>query len=125
MVYTSGVNTVAQLSGGAQSDLQRLREVTGRVVGSVFFGTLLKTMRESELKGPFGHGGRGEQVFAAQLHGILAERMGETMRGGLDEVLYRSLERQQRLISEASTSSTSGARGELPGYSRGLEDLTA
>lgn len=80
-------------------DLTRLREISGKIVGSVFFGTLLKTMRESNLTGQYGHGGRGEEVFAAQLHGILAERMGSAMNGGLGEALYRSLEKQQTRIS--------------------------
>ena len=79
--------------------LERLRQVTGQVVGSVFFGTLLKTMRESELKGKYGHGGRGEDVFAAQLHGVLAERMGEASNHGVSEALYRHLARQQSLMS--------------------------
>ena len=80
-------------------DLSRLRETAAQVVGSVFYGTLLRTMRESDLKGPYGHGGRGEDVFAAQLDGILAERMGAATQGGLSEVLYHALERQQGLIS--------------------------
>ena len=89
----------ADASSRVTRDLKRLRETTGQVIGSVFFGTLLKTMRESKLQGPYGHGGRGEQVFAAQLHGLLAERMGRGMTNGLGETIYRSLERQQRLIS--------------------------
>ena len=93
------VDVNADASSRVTRDLKRLRETTGRVIGSVFFGTLLKTMRESKLQGPYGHGGRGEQVFAAQLHGLLAERMGRGMRNGLGETIYRSLERQQRLIS--------------------------
>ena len=83
-----------------QGDLQRLKEATGQIVGSVFYGTLLKSMRDSELKGAYGHGGRGEEVFAAQLHGIWAERMGEASNGGLTDVLYRRLEPQQRLLSQ-------------------------
>ena len=93
------IGTVRDASFAEKRDLDRLREVVGQVVGSVFYGTLLKTMRESELKGPFGHGGRGEEVFAAQLHGIMAENMGMAMKGGLGDVLYKSMERQQRLIS--------------------------
>ena len=84
-------------------DLARLRKVTGEVVGSVFFGTLLKTMRESNLKGAYGHGGRGEEVFAAQLHGILAERMGGATERGLGDAIYRALEPQQELISRQKT----------------------
>jgi hypothetical protein len=106
-VKISGVNGVTQPPGEVQRELQRLRDVTGRVAGSVFFGTMLRTMRESGLKGPYGHGGRGEEVFAAQLHEILAERIGGSMRGGFDEVLYRTLERQQRLIAGSFTFSAS------------------
>ncbi len=93
------VDMSADASSRVTRDLKRLRETTGQVIGSVFFGTLLKTMRESKLQGPYGHGGRGEQVFAAQLHGLLAERMGRGMTKGLGETIYRSLERQQTLIS--------------------------
>ncbi len=81
-------------------DLDRLEEAAGRIVGSVFFGTLLKTMRESGLKGAYGHGGRGEEVFAAQLHARFAEQAGAVRKNGLKDMLYRSLEGQQRLISE-------------------------
>ena len=97
---TSGINPVSRPPDRVQNDLDRLREVTGRVTGTVFFGTLLKSMRDSTLKGPYGHGGRGEEVFAAQLHGIIAERMGSSTRGGFGEVLYGSLEHQQLRISE-------------------------
>ena len=80
-------------------DLSRLREVTGKVVGNVFFGSMLKMMRDSKIKGTVGHGGRGEEVFSGQLHGILSERMGEKAHGGVVGALYKQLERQQQLIS--------------------------
>jgi Rod binding domain-containing protein len=81
--------------------VERLRQTTGKVVGSVFFGTLLKTMRESKLNGTIGHGGRGEEVFSAQLHGILAEKMGESQQNGVADALFRHLRKQQSLISDA------------------------
>jgi hypothetical protein len=82
-------------------DLEQLRRVTGQVVGSVFFGTLLKSMRESNLKGSIGHGGRGEEVFAAQLHGIWAEQAGQASEGRLTRALYGRLAEQQRRISQS------------------------
>ncbi len=82
-------------------DLKQLRDVSNRVVGSVFYGTMLKAMRDSKIKGAYGHGGRGEEVFAAQLHGLYAERLGAAQSGGLQEALYRSLEHQQRAMSES------------------------
>lgn len=74
---------------------QRLRETIGGVVGSVFYGTLLQRMRDSNLKGPVGHGGRGEEVFSAQLHGLLAERMGQSNNERLGDAIYERLHRQQ------------------------------
>jgi len=93
------MNASTEPSPLVKNDLARLRQSVGQVVGSVFYGTLLKALRESSLKGAYGHGGRGEEVFAAQLHGLMAERMGAAAKRGLPELLYRGLERQQRLIS--------------------------
>ena len=100
-MISSAVSRAAGSDTLAQGDLRRLKEATGKVVGSVFYGTLLKSMRDSELKGVYGHGGRGEEVFAAQLHGIWAERLGEASNGGLTDVLYRRLAHQQRLVSQS------------------------
>ncbi len=85
---------------------RRLKEVTGQVLGSVFFGTLLRIMRETDLKGMYGHGGRGEEVFSAQLHDIIAERLGMKLKTPLSEAIHRSLEgQQQRLDRQQSTPS--------------------
>jgi Rod binding domain-containing protein len=95
----SGIDIATRLLSGADHDTGRLRETVDELLGSVFFGTLLKAMRESGLKGPYGHGGRGEEVFAAQLHGMLAERMGIAADIGIGDMLYERLEKQQRCIS--------------------------
>ena len=107
-MHADSVSQMTPAVDAVGRDLIRLRETAGRVVGSVFFGTLLKTMRESTLQGPYGHGGRGEEVFAAQLHDVLARRMGTRMHHGLHEAVYRSLEGQQRLIGEHRKGETKG-----------------
>jgi len=107
-MITTAFSPAARSESLVQGDLQRLKEATGQIVGSVFYGTLLKSMRESELKGAYGHGGRGEEVFAAQLHGMWAERMGEASNGGLTDVLYRRLENQQRLMSQGREHAAGG-----------------
>jgi len=96
----TGIANVSETASVAGRDLQRLREASGKVVGSVFYGTLLRTMRESPLKGQYGHGGRGEEVFAAQLDGVMAEKMGQATNGGLADVLFETLEHQQMLVSK-------------------------
>ncbi len=97
-MQATGIESMTRTAVTATRDLDRLRETAREVVGSVFFGTLLKAMRESGLKGAYGHGGRGEEIFSAQLHGVLAERMGATMRGGLGDAIYRALEGQQNRL---------------------------
>ena len=86
----------------ADRKMDQLREVTGKVAGTVFFGTLLRSMRESTMNGAYGHGGRGEEVFSERLHGILAQRMGTSMQGGLSDALYRALRPQQERINVLS-----------------------
>ncbi len=93
------VDTAIELPPAATKGLARLRESSERVVGTVFYGTMLKAMRNSGIQGKYGHGGRGEQAFAGQLDAILAERMGAASKGGLTETLYRHLEKQQQRIS--------------------------
>jgi len=73
----------------------RLREAAGKAVGSAFYGTIFQMIRESPFKTNIGHGGRGEEVFSAQLHGVLAERLGPSNRHDLSDVLYGRLEKQQ------------------------------
>lgn len=85
---------------------RRLREVTGQVLGSVFFGTLLRIMRETESKGMYGHGGRGEEVFSAQLHGIFAERLGAKLQTPLSEAIQRSLQGQQQRLDRQQSAPT-------------------
>lgn len=94
-MVTEVTSTTIETEPAVKADLVRLRRLTGRIVGSVFYGTLLRTMRESKLKGPYGHGGRGEEVFSAQLHGMLAERLGAAGHNTLADALYDRLERQQ------------------------------
>lgn len=87
-----------------EADLRKLRDTVGKVVGSVFYGELFRAMREDPLRGTYGHGGRGEEVFGAQFDALLAERMGERDGYGVADAIFSRLEQQQRLISEARAS---------------------
>ncbi len=102
-------STSLNTASNVDRDLAALRKTSGQIVGSVFYGTLLKTMRQSVIKGEYGHGGRGEEVFANQLDAILAERMGTAGNSGLANVLYDRLERQQIGMSRASALAQEGS----------------
>jgi len=75
-------------AGGESADLRRR---VGEFVGTVFYGTLLREMQRSSLKGPFFHGGRGEEAFQGQLGLELAQRMGRAPGDPVAEAVYRSL----------------------------------
>ena len=96
---TQPVSMTASPVDRATRDMSKLRETAGSVVGNVFYGTLLKQMRESGIKGEYGHGGRGEEVFAAQLHNLLAERLGGCGNFELADAVARSCEEQQQRIN--------------------------
>ena len=71
---------------GAQAD--SMRDRVGEVVGQIFYGTLLREMQASKLKGRFGHGGRGEEVFQGQLGMELAMRIGRSGNNAIADRLY-------------------------------------
>ena len=81
---------------------RELEELTGQIVGRVFLGTLLAQMRSSSFKGKYGHGGRGEEVFAGQLDGIIAERAGGSLKSGLGKALLNHLAKQQDRLQAMS-----------------------
>ncbi len=91
---------VSESSSIEQKAVGKLREASGKLVGSVFFGKMLETMRNNPLKGKYGHGGRGEEVFSAQFHGLIAERLGNSGNNSLGQLITKSLQRQQQLIEK-------------------------
>ena len=97
---TSSVATVHLPSPERATAAEKLRESANEVVGSIFYGTLLKQMRDSQLKGPYGHGGRGEEMFQAQLHGILARRAGASRGTTLTDAIVKRYQRQADVIAE-------------------------
>lgn len=105
--------TAAQSGAGVQANvgaqLPQLRRVIGQVVGRTFYGTLLKQMRESSVRGAIGHGGRGEEVFSAQLHDLLAERIGASQAKGLSDAMVKRLSRQQAAIDRERAAAAQGA----------------
>jgi hypothetical protein len=81
----------SRLSLGRTDDAQALRRKIGEFVGLTFFAPMLKQASESKLKGKYGHGGRGEEVFRGQLNELLAQRIGESGRFGLVDELFKRL----------------------------------
>ena len=78
----------AATAGPAQRKAM-LRRATEELVGVTFFGQMLKIARQSKLKGTFGHGGHGEEVFGSQLDQHLAQELGHAVKNDLSESIYK------------------------------------
>lgn len=79
--------------GGASLEKRKamLRQAADEMVGVTFFGEMLKIARSAKLKGEIGHGGRGEEIFGAQLDQELARRAGGGLNNSLSEAIYNRL----------------------------------
>ena len=82
---------VAMTSSAQKSML--LRQAVQEAVGSVFLAPVLKMARDNPLKGEYLHGGKGEDIFGAQLDMELARRASHRVQGGLTEALLRRFDR--------------------------------
>ena len=80
-----------ELPKAAQQRKAALRTAVQEVVGTTFLGEMLKIARSSPLRTELFHGGRGEEIFRAQLDGELARRAGGAMQSGLSDAIYRRL----------------------------------
>lgn len=69
------------------------RRTIGEFVGNIFYGTLLKEMQASKLKGQVMHGGRGEEAFAGQLTLALSKKIGEAKTNPLADRMYHAMQK--------------------------------
>lgn len=70
------------------------RERVGELVGSIFYGQLLRQMNQSSLRSDLFHGGRGEEAFQGQLVQHLAERIGRSKNEPVSNAIHRSMDRR-------------------------------
>ena len=56
----------------------QVRTTFDSFVGEVFYGQMLKAMRDTVDKPAYFHGGRAEEIFQGQMDQILSEKLSET-----------------------------------------------
>jgi Rod binding domain-containing protein len=71
----SSTKTKAAEPGSGKAGDAEARKQFDAFVGEVFFGQMIKSMRETVSKPAYFHGGRGEEVFTEQLDKVLTEHM--------------------------------------------------
>lgn len=77
-----------------QAKQAELRRSAEELVGITFFQTLLQSAHNSRLKGEYGHGGRGEEIFMQRFDAILGEQLGSSSRFALVDAIYERLARR-------------------------------
>lgn len=87
----------------------KLRERVGDFVGNVFYGTLLKELQNSKLKGEYFHGGRGEEVFKGQLYAEYARRLGRAPGDPIANRIYEAMTREANNAKADANETTSKA----------------
>lgn len=90
-------------SGESATPDSELRGIVGEFVGNVFYGTLLRQMEQTTIKGKYMHGGRGEEVFQSQLHMEYAKRLGRAPGDPIAERIYESMTRGKRAAEKRSS----------------------
>lgn len=78
---------VSQAQQARQEKLQQVRTASQQLVGITFFQTMLQMAHNSSLKGEYGHGGRGEEVFTQQMDIVLAEKLAQSGRIRLADII--------------------------------------
>jgi Rod binding domain-containing protein len=80
----------------------KLRHEAQRLVSQVFFGTLLKQMRNSPFKSELWSGGRGGEAFSGLYDQHMADRMAKASGRKLVESIVKSLRRSRTRNSGAA-----------------------
>ena len=92
---SSSMSPAAQAEAARRAKLATLRQKVDEMVGLTFFAPLLKMARSSAIKGEFGHGGRGEEMFRGQLDQLLVQGAGRRVQTSLGDAIYQNLEKRE------------------------------
>ncbi|MDR3182595.1 MAG: rod-binding protein [Planctomycetaceae bacterium] len=76
------------VSSGTTED-PRFRELLHQFVGQTLFGQMLKSMRATQEKNPYFHGGRAEEIFQSQLDMQLTDEMTKASSKTLSDPMYK------------------------------------
>jgi Rod binding domain-containing protein len=65
------------------------RKVFHQFVGTTLYGQMLKSMRATQEKNPYFHGGRAEEIFQSQLDEKLVDKLSEAGSRTVSEPMFQ------------------------------------
>ncbi len=106
------LTTIKPLRSGSASaqkqldDAKELQETFRTFVGESFFGQMMKSMRSTQDKPAYFHGGHAEEVFQGQLDQTLAQEMTSASADQIADPMFRQqFPQQAELLRRAEESS--------------------
>jgi peptidoglycan hydrolase FlgJ len=97
---------------------QEVRDTFRQFVGETFFKQMLKSMRSTQDKPAYFHGGHAEEVFQSQLDQVLAEKMTTASADQLADPMFRQQFPQQAQLIEQAASKTPAGLSDLQSLRR-------
>lgn len=100
------LNAVRPLRPSANSaeqqvaDAKQVHDTFRTFVGEAFFGQMIKSMRSTQGKPAYFHGGQAEEVFRGQLDQTLAQEMTEASSDQIADPMFRQQFPQQAELLE-------------------------
>ncbi len=119
-INPANMNAIKSLQPTAKSHEQQLegaREVQQAFrdfVGQTFFGQMLKSMRSTQGKPAYFHGGQAEEVFRGQLDQTIAEHMTTASADQIaDPMFTRQFPQQAKLLAAEEKSQSNPSLADL------------
>jgi len=73
----------------ADANDKQFRELLHQFIGQTLFGQMLKSMRATQEKNPFFHGGQSEEIYQSLLDRELTEQMTKASSRTISEPMYK------------------------------------
>jgi hypothetical protein len=73
----------------AEANDKQFRELLHQFIGQTLFGQMLKSMRATQEKNPFFHGGQSEEIYQSLLDMELTEQMTKASSRTISEPMYK------------------------------------
>ena len=81
--------TLPAESGAAEANDKQFRELLHQFIGQTLFGQMLKSMRATQEKNPYFHGGNAEDIYQSMLDMELTDQLTQATSKTLSDPMYK------------------------------------